>query len=98
MQLSAPNASIPEEFSSQSAAAGFLFPPTDTNSGEIVILMCMRSGVESPAASHHLEDFTLGSSLVAPVWVRQDTLRLSSGRNLPHLSDRLPARPVLHPE
>ena len=29
---------MPEPFTSQSAAAGFLLPPTETNSGEMFIL------------------------------------------------------------
>jgi hypothetical protein len=45
MQLSAPNANSCELPSSQSAAAGFLFPPTEIKSEDTFILASLRYGV-----------------------------------------------------
>lgn len=60
MQSSAPKASMPDPYTSQSAAAGFLLPPIDTNSCETSILRSLRCGVvtyHAASYSHHLKDF-----------------------------------------
>ena len=84
MQLSAPNARSPEPFTSQSAAAGFLFPPTDTNSVEMSILRPLRCGVVSPATSHHSR--ICQHSRSAPNWVSAKSCRSFTSLEQSHLA------------